>query len=143
MRKKKEILCIIHARGGSKGIPDKNIIKIQGKPLLVYTLEQALATKSITRIVVSTDDSQIAQIASDYKVEVILRPDYLSNDQASSESAIIHVVDELEKKEDYIPEIIVFLQATSPIRQANDIEYAIAKLVKEKADSLFSACRLH
>ena len=143
MSKSLSILCIIPARGGSKGIPRKNVQLLGGKPLLAYSIECARGTPSISRVVVSTDDSEIAAVAKEYGAEVIWRPAEISGDTASSESALIHVLDYLRDTEGYEPDLVVFLQATSPLRKPDDIQNAIEKLQREGADSLFSACPLH
>lgn len=137
------ILALIPARGGSKGIPRKNIQPLAGKPLLAYTIEHARQTPAITRIVVSTDDAEIAAVAEQYGAEVIWRPAEISGDDASSESALLHALDHLRDTEGYEPDLVVFLQATSPLRQPDDIQKAIEALQREQADSLFSACPVH
>ena len=134
----KQILAIVPARGGSKGIPGKNIIPLAGKPLLAHTLEQAHNSSVITRLTVSTDDQAIAQVAEQHGAEVIWRPADISSDTASSESALIHVLDHLRDSEDYVPELIVFLQCTSPLRRPNDIQNAVQTLCEADADSLLS-----
>lgn len=131
-------LCIIPARGGSKGIPRKNIRLVAGKPLLAHTLEQALGTPSISRVVVSTDSAEIASITAQYGAEVVWRPSEISGDAAPSEAALLHTLDYLRDKEAYEPEFVVFLQATSPIRQKNDIENAVQTFRAQEADSLLS-----
>ena len=133
-----QIIAIIPARGGSKGIPKKNITLINEKPLIAYTIEQAKATKLINRTIVSTDDSEIKAIGTKYGAEVIDRPTEISGDTANSESAILHTLKTL-KKEGYIPDIVVFLQCTSPLRRTNDITYAIQLLIDNNYDSVFSA----
>jgi N-acylneuraminate cytidylyltransferase len=137
------VLTIIPARGGSKGIPLKNIQPILGKPMLAYSIEHAKLSPSVDRVVVSTDSEAIASVASAYGAEVIWRPAQISTDTASSEAALLHALDYLRDTEAYEPELVVFLQATSPIRQADDIEKSIHTLRAEGADSLFSACRVH
>ncbi len=141
--KPKEILAIIPARGGSKGIPDKNIKPFCGKPLIGYSIEQAKMSKLISRIIVSSDDDNILSISSDYGADVIRRPKELSGDTASSESALIHVLEELEKKENYIPDLVMFMQATSPIRNYEDLDAAIVDLGNDNADSLLSVTESH
>lgn len=143
MKHSDEILAIIPARGGSKGIPRKNLHPIAGKPLLAYTIEHARRTPDITRIVVSTDDLEIGAIAEDWGAEVIPRPAELSGDEATSESALIHALDHLRALEHYEPGLVVFLQATSPLRRPDDIQSAISTLRREGADSLFSAGPVH
>lgn len=139
----RKILAIIPARGGSKGIPGKNIRPLAGKPLLSYTIEHARRTAAINRIIVSTDDSQIGRVAIKYGAEVIWRPSEISGDEATTESALLHALDYLKHTEKYEPEIIVFLQATSPLRRQDDIQLALDQFHQEAADSLFSACLLN
>jgi len=134
-----ETLCIIPARGGSKGIPRKNVQAIAGKPLIAYTIEQAKCSNAITRVVVSTDDDEIASVSHSYGAEVLHRPAEIAGDKASSESALLHALDHLKQQEGYGPDLVVFLQATSPLRQPNDIDNAVDTLLRENADSLFSA----
>ena len=133
-----DVIAIIPARGGSKGIPRKNLRLLAGKPLIVHTIEQALAAESVTRVVVSTDDDEIAAVSQTAGAEVVRRPSELSGDTASSESALLHVLTHLKNEEDYQPDLVVFLQCTSPIRRAHDIYQAIKKLQTEQADSLLS-----
>ncbi|HWQ90721.1 MAG TPA: acylneuraminate cytidylyltransferase family protein, partial [Clostridia bacterium] len=154
------ILCIIPARGGSKGIPRKNLLRIGGKPLVAHSIIQAKAAPSVTRVVVSTDDAEIATIARDYGAEVVPRPDEISGDKASSESALLHTLDYLRSQlptpvsptpvrptpnsqlpQD--PDLVVFLQATSPCRAPGEIQQAIETLIKEQADSLLSVGPVH
>lgn len=138
-----EILAIIPARGGSKGIPRKNIRLLAGKPLLAYTIEAAKAAPAINRIVVSTDDAEIGQVANSYGAEVVWRPAEISGDTASSESALSHVLAHLQESEHYTPDLVVFLQATSPLRGPNDVREGIETFLREGADSLFSASAMH
>ena len=135
-------LAIIPARGGSKGIPRKNLKLLVGKPLVAHSIVQAKQTPGITRVVVSTDDAEIAAVSREWGAEVVHRPPEISGDTASSESAILHVLDWLQTTEHYQPEFVVFLQATSPMRAPDDIQRAIETLEREHADSLFSACRV-
>lgn len=138
-----QVLAVIPARGGSKGIPGKNLVQIAGKPLIGYTIEHALATPRVTRVVVSTDSDKIVATALEYGAEVVHRPAAISGDDASSESALLHCLDSLRAEERYEPELVVFLQATSPLRAVTDIQQAIETLERERADSLFSACSRH
>ncbi len=139
----REILAIIPARGGSKGIPRKNIFPVSGRPLISYSIEAAKKTPSIIRTVVSTDSDEIAGAAREWGAEVVRRPDELSGDTASSESALIHCLKYLEETEQYVPHLLVFLQATSPLTTADQIEACIAQFDRDGADSLFSACHSH
>lgn len=133
-----EILAIIPARGGSKGIPGKNLRPMAGKPLLAHTVEQALSTPAITRVVVSTDDRRIGAVAREAGAGLIWRPAALSGDHASSESALQHALDHLQQMEGYEPDLVVFLQCTAPLRRPGDIAAAIATLIEQQADSLLS-----
>lgn len=137
------IVAIIPARGGSKGLPGKNIRALAGKPLIAHSIEHARSTARISRTIVSTDDDAIADVAVRFGAEVARRPAEISGDTASSESALLHVVDWLRDRERFEPDLIVFLQATSPLRARADIANAIATLERESADSLFSACEMH
>lgn len=132
------IVAIIPARGGSKGIKRKNIIPLCGKPLIAWTIEAACSASLVDEVIVSTDDYEIGDISATYGASWILRSDITSTDQASSESVLFEVLDTLNVE----PDIVVFLQATSPIRQPEDIDKAISKFRNSKADSLFSARRL-
>ena len=136
-------LAIIPARGGSKGIPRKNLRAVGGRPLLAWSIEHARATPEITRVVVSTDDPAIAREAEGHGAEVVVRPPELSGDTATSESALLHVLDTLREAEGYEPDLVVFLQATSPLRRPGEISSAIGTLLAEEADSLFSATAVH
>lgn len=136
-------VAIIPARGGSRGIPRKNICAVAGRPLLAYTIDHAKSTPAIDRIVVSTDSPDIAGVAAQYGAEVVWRPPDISGDGASSESAMLHALDEVAARDGYRPDLVVLLQATSPLRHAQDAQRAIETLISEEADSLFSACTLH
>jgi N-acylneuraminate cytidylyltransferase len=131
-----DILAIIPARGGSKRIPGKNLAPLAGRPLICHTIDHALASKRVQRTVVSTDDPAIAEVAREAGADVIDRPAKISGDSATSESALIHALDRQKKK----PGLVVFLQATSPVRRAFDIDQAIAQFERDGLDSLFSAC---
>lgn len=135
---RQEILAIIPARGGSKGIPGKNVRPVAGKPLLAYSIEHARNAPAIARIVVTTDDPTVAAVVEQWGAEVIWRPAEISGDHATSESALLHALDYLRDTESYEPDLIVFLQATSPLRQSEDIQKAIETLLSQEADSLFS-----
>ena len=136
-------LAIIPARGGSKGVPLKNILPVAGKPLLAWTIEAARAAKLVDRVVVSTDDAKIAEISQQYGAEVVWRPEEISGDLASSEAALLHVLDELKAKENYEPELTVFLQCTSPLTAAADIDGTIETLQQNQADSALAVVDFH
>jgi N-acylneuraminate cytidylyltransferase len=135
-------IAIIPARGGSKGIPRKNLKLLAGKPLIAYSILDAKEAKTIDEVYVSTDDREIANVASQYGAKVIIRPSELANDTASSESALIHAITEIENT-GVISKTIVFLQCTSPIRTGKDIDMAIAQFKQENADSLLSVSQSH
>lgn len=137
-----EVLAIIPARGGSKGIPRKNLALVGGRSLLDHTVAHALRAKTVTRTVVSTDDDEIAAAALAAGAEVVRRPAEIAGDTATSESALVHTLGELSARMDYRPDLVVFLQATSPLRRPVDIDAAIQTLLREEADSVFSACRV-
>ena len=135
-------LAVITARGGSKGIPQKNLITILGKPLIAYTIEAALQAKTLTRIIVSTDDKTIAQVSEQYGAEVpFSRPQHLASDTATSISALQHAVTYLANEEDYTTDIVVCLQPTSPLRSAEDIDQAVNLCLNSGADSVVSLCQ--
>ena len=138
-----KVLSIIPARGGSKGIPGKNVKHLAGLPLIAWSIEAAKESKYINRIVVSTDDSEISQVSINFGAEVINRPIELSTDTASSESALLHVLESLKEDENYIPDIIVFLQCTSPLTSSIDIDNCVQKLLDENADSATTITDFH
>jgi len=140
--KKKEVLAIIPARGGSKGIPRKNILPILGKPLIAYTIEQALAAKRVSKVIVSTDDDEIAQVAKEFGAEVIMRPDELAVDSAPTWPVVVHAVEYLQEQK-YAPDYVALMQCTSPIRESHDIDNAIDTMEKESADSVLSVVDNH
>ena len=134
-----EVLAIIPARGGSKGIPMKNIQEIAGKPLIQYTIEQALKSKLITRTIVSTDNQKIKKIAKNLGAEVpFLRPKKYSKDNSSSLEVITHAMDFLQKTTTKIPKIITFLQPTNPLRPTEMIDKSIKLLQKNNGTSVLS-----
>jgi YrbI family 3-deoxy-D-manno-octulosonate 8-phosphate phosphatase len=138
---KNKFITIIPARGGSKGIIDKNIINIAGKPLIAWSIEQSINTDFISDTYVSTNDSKIAEVAISYGAKIIWRPDKLCDDKSSSESAFIHALRYLKEEKETVPEYVVFLQATSPLRITSDIKNAILKIRADNSDSLFSGSK--
>lgn len=124
------ILGITPARGGSKGIPRKNIKNIAGKPLIAWTIEAAKESKLLNRYVVSTEDKKIAEICKSYGTEVIWRPSELATDEASTLSVLQHVVQQIPCS------ILVLLQATSPIRKNGLIDECINEFLENGYDSL-------
>lgn len=135
-------LAIIPARGGSKGIPGKNIKPIAGKPLIAWTIEQALESDLIDRVIVSTDCQEIAKVSRQYGAEVpFMRPAQLANDNAATEPSLIHALEWLQTHEGYIPDNVVLLQCTSPVRARMAIDNALTHFLNNKADSLLSVCK--
>jgi N-acylneuraminate cytidylyltransferase len=135
----KKIQCIIIARGGSKGLPGKNLLNVCGKPLLQWTIEQALDAKFISSIWVSSDSEQILDLSHKLGVKTIFRPDKFSNDISTSESAWLHAIDYINEKEKSDIDVILAPQCTSPIRESKDFDESITEFLSEDYDSLFSA----
>lgn len=133
------IIVIIPARGGSKGLPRKNIRSFNNIPLVVHSINYAKECNLVDTIYVSTDDNEIASISSEYGATIIERPQELSGDSATTESAIDHVLSTLEAK----PEIIILLQPTSPFRPKNSLKIALDKFIQNNFDSLLSISPTH
>lgn len=133
-----KILAFIPARGGSKGIPNKNIKLFNGKPLIEWTIKSALRSKLIDKVIVSSDSKKILTISKKIGADVVLRPKNISGDFATTESAIKHFV---EKSKEYF-DTIVLLSPTSPIRKKKDIDKTIKVFKSKKLDSCFSASKI-
>jgi CMP-N,N'-diacetyllegionaminic acid synthase len=133
-----EIVAIIPARGGSKGVPQKNIRLIGGKPLVAWSIEETLRSPQIQTTYVTSDCDDILEIAVQYGATPIKRPEEFSNDMASSEAALIHALHSFDKTPDYV----VFPQATSPVRAPFSIDSAITQIINSGADSLLSVTPL-
>jgi CMP-N-acetylneuraminic acid synthetase len=126
INQKKNVLAFIPARGGSKGIPQKNIALLAGKPLISYTIEAAKKALSVDRVVVSTDCNEIASIALEFGAEVpFLRPKELAGDKSDLRYAIFHCMDFLEKADNYVVDIMVTLFPTYPFRSHKDISKCV------------------
>jgi len=135
----KLILAVIPARGGSKGVPNKNIRIIAGKPLIAYTIEAAKESQILTHTVISTDSEEIAVIAKGFGgIIPFMRPAELATDMASSIAVVQHAVKQTEKNLNCIFDIVVMLQPTCPLRTTLDIDAAINKLIETGADSVIS-----
>jgi CMP-N-acetylneuraminic acid synthetase len=135
----RRFLGVIPARGGSKGIPRKNLVSVAGKPLLAYTVEAALGSRLLDRVLLSTDDEEIAEVGRRLGLEVpFLRPAELAGDDAPMMAVIRHAVGRLESVDGYRPTAVVLLQPTSPLRTAAHIDAAIELFLKEDADSVVS-----
>lgn len=135
-----EIVAIIPARGGSKGIPRKNIKQLFGKPLIVWTIEHAKKSRYIGRITVSTEDKEISEISKKYGAEVIERPEELAKDETPTIDVIFHVL--RVQAENFEPGLVVLLQPTSPLRNAQDIDNAIELFLKNDCESVVSVCEV-
>ena len=134
-----KIVATICARGGSRGVPKKNIRLLCGKPLIIYTIEAAWKCKLINRIIVSTDDHEIAEIAREAGAEVpFLRPKELALDNTAKLPVLKHAIQFLESQEGYRADIIVDLDPTSPLRTEEDIEACINMVIAGKADNVIS-----
>jgi CMP-N,N'-diacetyllegionaminic acid synthase len=142
---KKNIVAIILARGGSKGLPKKNILPVNGKPLIAYSIEAAKKSKYVNRVIVSTDDKEIAKIALSNDAEVpFLRPNNLANDTATSEVALKHAVEWLRDNENYQVDIVVYLQTTDLFRTKTMIDDCVEVLLsKPEVDSAFMGLEVH
>lgn len=132
-------LAIIPARGGSKGVPNKNIRVVAGKPLIAYSIESGLKSKLISHLVVSTDSEAIAQVSKELGAKVpFMRPAELATDMAASLPVIQHAVKEMEAQLGVLFDCIVMLQATCPLRSTKDIDEAVTKFYDTGADSVIS-----
>lgn len=137
----RKTLAVIAARGGSKGIPHKNLLDLCGKPLIAWTVEQARAARGVDVVAVSSDSDQILAAAEAAGAVGVRRPDDISGDLASSESAWLHALEAIDERMGRF-ERIVALQATSPIREPGDIETALATFDRDHLDSLLSVCEV-
>jgi N-acylneuraminate cytidylyltransferase len=137
----RRVVVVIPARGGSRGIPGKNLTSVGGRPLLVRAIDAGLEAKSVSRVIVSTDDSAIAATADRAGATVIDRPAELSTDSASTESALLHALDDLARRGDE-PEILVLVQCTSPFTTGEDIDRSVAAIAAG-ADTAFTATPTH
>ena len=134
-------IALIPARGGSKGIPRKNVLLVGGQPLIAWTIAAALAAPGVSRVLVSTDDPEIAAVARAHGAEVpFLRPAALATDSASSLEVALHALDWLEKEELITPEYLLLLQPTSPLRRSTDIVAAMQLAATQDADAVLGVC---
>lgn len=137
-----EVLALIPARGGSKSIPRKNIVLFSGKPLIAYSIAAALCSPSISRVIVSTDDEEIASISRAYGAETpFMRPAEYSQDDTQDLPLFQHALSWLGEHEAYRPEIVVQLRPTSPFRRVRHVEQAISCLLEHsQADAVRTVC---
>lgn len=140
-----EILCIIQARGGSKGIPGKNIRPLAGRPLIAWTIEAAKAAKSVSRVTVNTDDEAIAAVAREYGAEVpFMRPAELAGDKSPSLPIYEYALGWFSEHEGYRPDAVLQLKPTNPLRTAAEIDEGIRLFFAEPAcDSVMSVHETH
>lgn len=137
----KKVLSIIPARGGSKGLPRKNIAMLGDKPLIAYSIEPALRSGWAGRVVVSTEDAEISEVSRRYGSEVLERPEELARDDSTTISVVIHALEMLEE-EGYIPEVVVLLQPTTPLRTSEDIDAAVDLFLRSDCESVVSVCEM-
>ena len=137
MYKNKTYLAVIPARGGSKRLPHKNLLDLCGKPLIAWSIEAGLQSKYIDKVLVSSDNKKILDIATKFKTGIIKRPKRLASDTATTFDVLKHAIDNLESY-DYI----VLLQPTSPLRNDRHIDEAIELLEKKNAHAIISVCEM-
>lgn len=133
MYKDQKIIGVIPARGGSKGLPQKNIKPIYGKPLIAWTIEAALKSEYLDEIIVSTDSEEIKSVAERYGAKVpFLRPSELASDTSASMDVLIHAIDYLEQYESKTYDVLIMLEPTSPLREIKDIDASLEALINHK-----------
>lgn len=137
MHKNKTFLAIIPARGGSKRLPRKNVLDLGGKPLIAWSIEAALQSSYIDKVIVSSEDDEILGLAQKFGSETIQRPGTLASDTATSFDAVRHTIENVQ-----IYDYVVLLQPTSPLRTAEQIDEAIELLVEKEADAVISVCEM-
>lgn len=136
-----KVAALIPARGGSKGIPRKNLALLAGQPLLAWTIDAALGSENLSRVLVSTDDVEIAEVARQHGAEVpFLRPPELAADESGALEVALHALDWIEQSTSGRPEYLLLLQPTSPLRTTADIDAAIDLARARSADAVLSVC---
>jgi CMP-N-acetylneuraminic acid synthetase len=130
--------AIIPARGGSKRLPGKNILPLAGKPLISYSIEASLGSKYINKTFVTTDSEEIINVIQNYDINIIRRPEGLSTDTAKTIDVVIHAIQQLHEKPDYV----VLLQPTSPLRTSKHIDEAFELLKRKSANAVISVCEM-
>ncbi|WP_435011819.1 cytidylyltransferase domain-containing protein (plasmid) [Tundrisphaera lichenicola] len=138
-----ETLVIIPAHGGSKEIPRKYVLPVAGKPLLGWTIDAARNARRVSRVVVSTDDADIAAVARRFGAQMVDRPSEISGDSTSSEATLLHVLEHLEETEGYRPILVAFLRCTSPLTASQDIDGTIEALERDEADTALAVIPFH
>lgn len=133
----KKVIAIIPARGGSKRLPRKNVLPLNGKPLIAWSIDAALESKYVDKVIVSTDCHEIANISTEYGASVpFMRPGSIAGDTATTNSVILHALEQYSNEYD----IAVILQPTSPLRIFSDIDNALEMLLSKNADGVVSVC---
>jgi CMP-N,N'-diacetyllegionaminic acid synthase len=140
-RKAPSVVALITARGGSKGIPRKNVRLLTGKPMIAWTIEAAKQARGVSRVLISTDDEEIASVSKQWGAEVpFLRPAELAQDRSSHIAVAQHALHWLDEHEGFQPDYLLLLQPTCPLRTSGDIEAAIALTQKGRVRSVLSVC---
>ena len=134
----KKFLAIIPARGGSKRLPNKNILDFNGKPLIAYSIEAGIESQYIDKVLVSSDSDRIIATSKEFAAETVKRPESLATDTATTFDVIEHAIQSLPDRYEYT----ILLQPTSPLRTTNHIDEAIKLLEKKKADAVISVCKM-
>jgi len=135
------ILSIIPARGGSKGLPRKNLTQLNGKPLITYSIESALKSKLVNRVIVSTEDAEIAEVSRRHGSEVFIRPNELAQDDTPTISVVFQVLHQLEE-DGYHANVVVLLQPTTPLRTTKDIDAAVQLFLTGNCQSVVSVSEM-
>lgn len=143
MDKKQRIVAIIPARGGSKGIHKKNLVLLNKIPLLEYTITASINSKFISKTILSTDDDEIQNFGKKFPIDVIKRPEKLATDDSPLDKTIEYVLNNLKGSEEFIPDVIVLLQNTSPLRTSKHIDEALDLYFIKNFDSLLSVYSSH
>lgn len=139
-----KVMGLITARGGSKGVPRKNVSQVAGKPLIAWTIDAAKSAKTIDRLIVSTDDEQIARISREWGAEVpFTRPADLARDDSPHVDCVIHALEQMRDHAGYEPDYLVLLQPTSPLRTSADIDAAVNLALQQDVDAVVSVCETH
>ena len=140
-QRQRRVLAVIPARGGSKGLPKKNISSLAGRPLIAYTIDAALQARLLDRTIVSTEDPRIAEVARRCGADTpFQRPPKLAQDDTPGIDPILHAVRWLAEHEGYCPDYVICLQPTSPLRIAEDIDNSITLVLEKDADGVVSLC---
>ncbi|MCI4665989.1 MAG: acylneuraminate cytidylyltransferase family protein [Neomegalonema sp.] len=146
MQNAPSILAVVPARGGSKGLPRKNIAPLAGKPLIAHSIDAAKSARTAMRVMVSTEDAEIATVSAQFGAEIAERPQHLAEDHVRSADVLLDLLSRLAAEEGYRPDLLLLLQPTSPLRRSEHIDAALAQFVplwrQGKAQSLTSVCEV-